>query len=67
MTDRAKQTLRNYIEDIGGMKAIHHRCRLKYIKAYITFLNDMEFNRLYDKMKYFYDYTVSPRPMKFIK
>jgi hypothetical protein len=67
MTNRAKQTLRNYIEIIGGIKAIHHRYRLKYIKAYIIFLNDMEFSGLYDKMEYFYDYTVSPRPMKFIK
>ena len=67
MTPRAKQTLRNYINDIGGMKAIYHKDRLKYIKAYVILLNDMEVNGLYDKMKYFYDHTVSPIPMKFVK
>ena len=67
MTDRAKQTLRNYINDIGGMKAIYNKYRLKYIKACIEFLNNLESNGIYDKMKVMYDFKISLKPMKFIK
>jgi len=67
MTPRAKQTLRNYVNDIGGMKVIYHKDRLKYIKAWIKYLNSCELTGCYDKMMEFYDYTVSPIPMKFVK
>ena len=49
------------------MKAIYYKDRLKYIKACIEFLNNLESNGIYDKMKVMYDFKISLKPMKFIK
>ena len=67
MTPRSKQTLRNYIEAIGGIKSIYVHDRTKYIKALITFLNSCELSGIYDKMEKFYNYIISNKPMKFVK
>lgn len=67
MTVRSKQTLRNYIEDIGGIKVIYVHHRTRYIKALIEFLNALESGGIYDKLERFYDHTISIKPMIFIK
>jgi hypothetical protein len=67
MTDRAKQSIRNYIEDIGGIKAIMKRDRMKYAKATIKLLNDLEESGLYDKMHILYRYEISLKPFIFVK
>jgi hypothetical protein len=67
MTDRAKQSIRNYIEDIGGIKAIMKRDRMKYARATIQLLNDLEESGLYDKMLILYRYEISLKPFIFVK
>ena len=67
MTPRSKQTLRNYIEVIGGIKSIYVHDRTKYIKALIIFLNSCELSGSYDKIEVFYDHKISIKPMKFVK
>lgn len=67
MTDRAKQSVRNYIEDIGGIKAIMKRDRMKYARATIQLLNDLEESGLYDKMHILYRYEISLKPFIFVK
>ena len=67
MTNRAKQSIRNYIEDIGGIKAIMKRDRMKYARATIKFLNDLEESGLYDKMIVQYEYRISLKPFIFVK
>lgn len=67
MTIRSKQTLRNYIEDIGGIKAIYVHHRTRYIKALIEYLNSLESTGLYDKIYIGYHYDISRKPMIFIK
>ena len=42
MTDRAKQTLRNYINDVGGIESFPKGKRFIYLKALIIMLNDLE-------------------------
>lgn len=67
MTDRAKQSVRNYIEDIGGIKAIMKRDRMEYARATIQLLNDLEESGLYDKMHILYRYEISLKPFIFVK
>lgn len=67
MTSRAKLSIRNYIEEIGGIKAIMKRDRLKYARAIIKYLNDLEESGLYDKMTAQYEYTISLKPFIFVK
>jgi hypothetical protein len=67
MTDRAKQSIRNYIEDIGGIKAIMRRDRMKYARAIIKLLNDLEESGLYDKISVQYMYGISLKPFIFVK
>ena len=67
MTDRAKQSVRNYIEDIGGIKAIMRRDRMKYARAIIKLLNDLEESGLYDKMMVQYWWGISLKPFIFVK
>jgi hypothetical protein len=67
MTDRAKQSIRNYIEDIGGIKVIMRRDRMKYARAIIKLLNDLEESGLYDKMHILYRYEISLKPFIFVK
>jgi hypothetical protein len=67
MTNRAKQSIRNYIEDIGGIKAIMKRDRMKYARATIKLLNDLEESGLYDKMCMLYRYEISLKPFIFVK
>lgn len=67
MTDRAKQSIRNYIEDIGGIKAIMRRDRMKYTRAIIKLLNDLEESGLYDKTVLLYPLGISSKPFIFVK
>ena len=67
MTDRAKQSIRNYIEDIGGIKVIMRRDRIKYARAIIKLLNDLEESGLYDKMCIQYHWGISLQPFIFVK
>ena len=67
MTDRAKQSIRNYIEDIGGIKVIMRRDRMKYARAIIKLLNDLEESGLYDKMMVLYGWGISLKPFIFVK
>ena len=67
MTDRAKQTLRNYIEAIGGIESLPKDKRLTYLKALIRVLNSWELSGCYDKMESFYDFTISDKPIIPIK
>ena len=67
MTNRAKQSIRNYIEDVGGIKAIMKKDRIKYAKAAIYFLNNLEEHNLYDKMVIMYEWRISLKPFIFIK
>ena len=63
MTPRAKQTLRNYINDIGGIKSLPKGKRLTYLKTLIQILNSWELSGCYDKMESFYDFNISDKPM----
>jgi len=67
MTDRAKQSIRNYIEDIGGIKAIMRSDKMKYARAIIKLLNDLEESGLYDKITMQYMYGISLKPFIFLK
>ena len=67
MTNRAKQSIRNYIEDIGGIKSIMKRDRMKYARATIQLLNDLEESGLYDKTTAYYMCGISLKPFKFVK
>ena len=67
MTDRVKQSIRNYIEDIGGIKAIMRRDRMKYARAIIKLLNDLEESGLYDKTVMLYPFGISLKPFIFVK
>ena len=67
MTDRAKRTLRNYINDIGGIEIFPKGKRFIYLKALIIMLNDLEEYGLYEKMKIQYDFKISIKPMIFVK
>lgn len=67
MTNRAKQSIRNYIEDIGGIKAIMKRDRMKYARAIIKLLNDLEESGLYDKTVMLYPFGISLKPFIFVK
>jgi hypothetical protein len=67
MTYRAKQTLLNYIKDIGGIKTFPKGKRFIYLKALIIMLNDLEEYGLYEKMKIQYDFKISIKPMIFVK
>ena len=67
MTSRAKQTLLNYIEAIGGIESFPKGKRLTYLKAYIDMLNNLEESGIYEKMKIQYDFKISMKPMIFIK
>jgi len=67
MTNRAKQTLRNYIEVIGGIESIPKGERMAYLKAWVRMLNSWELTGCYDKMESFYDFTISDKPLMPIK
>ena len=67
MTSRAKQTLQNYIEAIGGIESLPKDKRLTYLKALIRVLNSWELSGCYDKMESFYDFTISDKPIIPIK
>jgi hypothetical protein len=67
MTPRAKQTLRNYINDVGGIGSFPKGKRLTYLKAWIRMLNSWELSGCYDKMESFYDFTISDKPLMPIK
>ncbi len=63
MTPRAKQTLQNYIEAIGGIESLPKDERMTYLKTLIQTLNSWELSGCYDKMESFYNFNISDKPM----
>lgn len=63
MTPRAKQTLQNYIEAIGGIESLPKDDRMTHLKTLIQTLNSWELSGCYDKMESFYNFNISDKPM----
>jgi hypothetical protein len=64
MTNNVKNSLNNYLEQIGGIDNIKEENKLKYLKALISFYSDLEKHNLLSKMKCFYPISIEYKYLK---